>query len=315
MRSKLLALAAVGVIGAVAAGCGGGSSTGSGGSAVGGAGGTITVDGSSTVAPYVTIASEDFTTAGAKTQVTVGISGTGGGFERFCKGETDISNASRPIKDEEKAICQQGGVDYAELQIANDGIAVVANTGNSWATCLTTAQLKKIWEPKSSVKSWRDVDASFPDEQIKLFGPGTDSGTFDFFTDEINGESGASRTDYQPSENDNVIVEGVAGEKGGLGYFGLSYFEQNKAKLKDVAVDAGKGCVQPTSATVQDATYTPLSRPLFVYVKTSSYARQEVKDFLAYILANEETIAQEALFVPLTPAQLEAAKAGLAKLG
>mgnify|MGYP001237899961 FL=1 len=316
MRSKVLALLAIGVIGAIAAGCGGDDAT-SGGdaSAVGGNGGTITVDGSSTVGPYVTLASEDFTIAGATTRVTVGISGTGGGFERFCKDETDISNASRAIKDEEAALCKTGGVEFAELQIANDGIAVVANTDNSWATCLTTAQLKKIWEPKSSVKRWKDVDASFPDEEIKLFGPGTDSGTFDFFTKEINGEEGASRTDYQPSENDNVVVEGVSGEKGGLGYFGLSYFEQNKDKLKDLAVDGGKGCIQPNSATVQDATYAPLSRPLFVYVKKSSYARQEVKDFLTYMLANEAKIAEEALFVPLTPAQIETAKSGLAALG
>jgi phosphate transport system substrate-binding protein len=317
MRSKLLALAGVAVIGAVVAGCGTTDSTagGEGGAPVGGAGGTITVDGSSTVGPYVTIASEDFTTAGAKTQVTVGISGTGGGFERFCKGETDISNASRSIKDEEKAVCTSGGVDYAELQIANDGIAVVANNDNDWATCLTTAQLKKIWEPKSTVTTWKDVDPTFPDEQIKLFGPGTDSGTFDFFTKAINGEEDASRTDYQPSENDNVTVEGVAGEKGGLGYFGLSYFEQNKSKLKDVAVDGGKGCITPSSTTVQDASYAPLSRPLFVYVKKSSYARQEVKDFVKYMIDNEAKIAEEALFVPLTPAQLDAAKSALAAIG
>jgi phosphate transport system substrate-binding protein len=317
MRSKLLALAGVAVIGAVVAGCGTTDSTagGEGGAPVGGAGGTITVDGSSTVGPYVTIASEDFTTAGAKTQVTVGISGTGGGFERFCKGETDISNASRSIKDEEKAACTSGGVDYAELQIANDGIAVVVNNDNDWATCLTTAQLKKIWEPKSTVTTWKDVDPTFPDEQIKLFGPGTDSGTFDFFTKAINGEEDASRTDYQPSENDNVTVEGVAGEKGGLGYFGLSYFEQNKSKLKDVAVDGGKGCITPSSTTVQDASYAPLSRPLFVYVKKSSYARQEVKDFVKYMIDNEAKIAEEALFVPLTPAQLDAAKSALAAIG
>mgnify|MGYP001204040993 CR=1 FL=1 len=316
MRSKVLAFAAIGVLGAVAAGCGGSDSTTTGsGASVGGAGGTITVDGSSTVAPYMTIASEDFTTAGAKTQVTVGISGTGGGFERFCKGETDISNASRPIKDEEKAICEKAGIAFTELQVANDGIAVVANLDNDWATCLTTAQLKKIWEPKSTVKSWKDVDASFPDEAIKLFGPGTDSGTFDFFTKEINGEEGASRTDYQPTENDNVIVEGVSGEKGGLGYFGLSYFEQNSSKLKDVQVDGGKGCVTPTSETVQDGTYAPLSRPLFVYVKKDAYARQEVKDFLKFMVDNQATIAKEALFVPLTQAQLDATTSALTAIG
>lgn len=313
MRSKVLALAALGVIGVMAAGCGGSdSSAGTGDNAVGGA---ISVDGSSTVGPFVTIAAEDFKTSGASTQITVGISGTGGGFERFCKGETDISNASRAIKDEEKTACQKGGVEYAELQVANDGLSVVVNSANDWATCLTTDQLKKIWEPGSKINNWKDVDPKFPDQGMKLFGAGTDSGTFDFFTDKINGKGGASRTDYQPTEDDNVTVEGVSGEKGGLGYFGLSYYEQNQGKLKVLQIDGGKGCVAPSTATVQDATYTPLSRPLFVYVKQTSFARPEVKAFLKYMLDNQEKISAEALFVPLTAAQAGAAETALAAIG
>jgi phosphate transport system substrate-binding protein len=238
--------------------------------------------------------------------VTVGISGTGGGFERFCAGETDISDASRPIKDDEEVpICQKNGIEYTELQVANDGIAVVVNNENDWATCLTVEQLKKIWEPDSKVKSWKDIDASFPDETLTLAGPGTDSGTFDFFTNEINGEEGASRTDYQATEDDNVIVQAVEGDKGGLGYFGLSYFEQNKANLKDVQVDGGSGCVTPSTETVQDGSYTPLSRPLFIYVKNTSLQKREVKAFVQYLLDNQQTIAETALFVPLTDEQAQ----------
>ena len=310
MRSKVLALVAIGVIGAVMAGCGGDDNSTAG--TTGGVGGSITVDGSSTVGPFVTVAAEDFKTGGATTQITVGISGTGGGFERFCKDETDISNASRPIKDEEKALCAKAGVEFTELQVANDGLSVVVNTANDWATCLTVAQLKKIWEPDSKVNNWNQVDPKFPDQELKLFGPGTDSGTFDFFTDEINGDGGASRTDYQPSEDDNVTVEGVSGEKGGMGYFGLSYFEQNKDKLKALQIDGGAGCVAASSATVQDESYKPLGRPLFVYIKKASYARPEVKAFAEYMIANQETIATEALFVPLTAPQVETAKAALA---
>jgi len=268
--------------------------------------GRIEVDGSSTVGPFVTAGAEDFQAQNSGVQVTVGISGTGGGFERFCAGETDISDASRPIKDDEEVpVCQKNGIEYTELQIANDGIAVVVNNENDWATCLTVEQLKKIWEPDSKVKSWKDVDASFPDEKLTLAGPGTDSGTFDFFTKEINGEEDASRTDYQATEDDNVIVQAVEGEKGGLGYFGLSYFEQNKANLKDVQVDGGSGCVSPSTETVQDGSYTPLSRPLFIYVKNTSLAKPEVKAFVQYLLDNEETIAQNALFVPLTDEQAQ----------
>jgi phosphate transport system substrate-binding protein len=295
-----------------AAGCGrddnssSSTTTASGGGSGEALSGRIEVDGSSTVGPFVTAGAEEFQVQNPDVQVTVGISGTGGGFERFCAGETDISDASRPIKeDEEVPVCQKNGIEYTEIQVANDGIAVVVNKENDWATCLTVEQLNKIWGPDSKIDSWKDVDSSFPDEKLTLAGPGTDSGTFDFFTKEINGEEDASRTDYQATEDDNVIVQAVEGDKGGLGYFGLSYFEQNQENLSDLEVDGGSGCVAPSTETVQDGSYTPLSRPLFVYVKNESLQKPEVKAFVQYLLDNEQTIAENALFVPLTDEQLQ----------
>ena len=267
--------------------------------------GTVRADGSSTVAPLVSLAAERFRTEEPGVRVTVGISGTGGGFERFCRGETDLSNASRKIEEDEIAACKKKGIDYIELQVANDGLSVVVNNGNDWAKCLTVEQLKKIWQPGSKIKNWKDVDPSFPSQKLTLYGPGTDSGTFDYFTDAIVGEEGASRSDYTASEDDNVIVRGVSGEKGALGYFGLSYLESNEGKLKGVGVDGGDGCVSPSVQTVQDGTYKPLSRPLFTYVKKSSLEKLEVDAFLQFLLDNQEPIARGALFVPLTTDQLE----------
>jgi phosphate transport system substrate-binding protein len=308
-RVFLLALATV-MLAVAVAGCGRSSSNSGSATTQASSGpklsGRIEVDGSSTVGPLVTAAAEDFQNQNPGVQVTVGISGTGGGFERFCKGETDISDASRPIKpDEEAPICKKNGIDYTELQVANDGIAIVVNKENTWAKCLTVEQLKKIWEPNSKIKNWNQVDSSFPDQAMTLAGPGTDSGTFDFFTSAINGESGASRTDYQASENDNVTVQAVEGDKGGLGYFGLSYFEQNQSNLNDVQVNGGAGCVSPTSETVQDGSYTPLSRPLFIYVKNASLQKPEVKAFVKYLLDNEPALTKKALFVPMTDAQAQ----------
>jgi phosphate transport system substrate-binding protein len=275
--------------------------------------GRIEADGSSTVGPLVTAAAEDFQAQNPGVQITVGISGTGGGFERFCAGETDLSDASRPIKDDEEVpICQKNGIEYTEFQVANDGIAVVTNRENDWATCLTVEQLNKIWGPDSKVDNWNQVDPSFPDQKLTLAGPGTDSGTFDFFTGVINGEEDASRTDYQATEDDNVTVQAVSGDKGGLGYFGLSYFEQNQDTLNDVEVDGGSGCVAPTSETVQDGSYTPLSRPLFVYVKNTSLQKPEVAAFMKYILDNQEQIAEKALFVPMTEEQAQKAESDYA---
>jgi phosphate transport system substrate-binding protein len=259
----------------------------------------------------VTAAAERFRSAESDVQVTVGISGTGGGFERFCRGETDLSNASRPIEEEEVEACEQEGVEYVELQVANDGIANVVNTANDWATCLTVEQLNAIWKPGSKVGNWNQVDASFPDEPLKLFGPGTDSGTFDYFTGEINGEEGASRSDYSASEDDNVIIQGVRGKTGALGYFGFSYFEENQDRLKALEIDGGSGCVAPSVAAAQDGTYEPLSRPLFIYATTDSLQRPEVAAFLSYTLANAQTIAEEARFVPLHDDQLAEQQAKL----
>jgi phosphate transport system substrate-binding protein len=241
-------------------------------------------------------------------QITVGISGTGGGFERFCRGETDISNASRPISAEEIALCEENGVEYVEFQVANDALTVVVNPENTWADCLSVEELNKIWAPGSNVDNWQDVRAGFPDVGLKLFGAGTDSGTFDYFTGAVNGEEGASRSDYGASEDDNVTVQGVAGERGGLGYFGFSYFEENQNRLKALEIDGGGGCVAPSAATAQDGTYTPLARPLFVYVKTSAFERQEVEDFVGYILDNEREIAERAQFVSLNDDQLAKAR-------
>jgi phosphate transport system substrate-binding protein len=296
---KLLATGAIAAAILIVAGCGGDDS--------GAGGGTIAADGSSTVGPYVTAAAEGFRDEGG-VDVTVGISGTGGGFERFCRGETDLSNASRPIKDEESAICDSNGVEYVELQVANDALTIVVNRENDWATCLTVDELNAIWKPGSKVSNWNQVRAEFPNEPLKLFGAGTDSGTFDYFTDVINGEEGASRTDYSASEDDNVTVQGVSGSKGGLGYFGFSYFEENQGALEALEIDGGSGCVAPSVESAQAGDYEPLSRPLFVYVKTESLGRDEVADFLTYMLDNETTIAEQAQFVPLNEDQLAEAR-------
>jgi phosphate transport system substrate-binding protein len=296
-QRKLITLAgALAALVLVAAGCGGGDD--------GGGGGVITADGSSTLGPFVTKAAEDFKAA-EDVDVTVGISGTGGGFERFCAGETDLSNASRTIDEEEIALCEEGGIEYLEFRVATDALTNVVNSANDWATCLTVDQLKSIWEPGSNVNNWNQVDPSFPDQPLRLFGPGTDSGTFDYFTDVINGEEGASRTDYSPSEDDNVIVQGVGGEAGGLGYFGFSYFEQNQGQLKALEVDGGSGCVAPSAATAQDGSYTPLSRPLYVYASRTAFDENEdVRSFVKFMLDNNTEIAEAAQFVPLSEDQL-----------
>ena len=273
--------------------------------------GSIKLDGSSTVFPFAQAAAEAFQGANPDVKISVGESGTGGGFEKFCAGETDISNASRPI-DAEKEVpaCEKKAVKYSEVQVANDGIAIVTNKDLK-IDCMTTAQLKALWNAKSKIGNYKDLDPSFPDQKVALFGAGTDSGTFDFFTEEINGEKGDTRKDYSPTEDDNVTVQGVSGDKGGLGYFGFSYYEDNVDKLNLVKVDAGSGCVAPSKDTIQDGSYKPLARPLFMYPKAASIARPEVKGFLDYILANATTIADTSKIVPLTDAQLTKAKGDL----
>jgi phosphate transport system substrate-binding protein len=316
-RTKILAAAASGALALGAAACGSDDSSDSGSSGSSGSSkklsGKIAIDGSSTVYPFAQAAAEQFKKENPGVKITVGESGTGGGFEKFCAGETDISDASRPIKpDEEAPICKKKGVKYGEIQIANDGIAVVTNP-NLKVACLTTAQLKKIWNKGSKVANLKEVDPKLPDAKLSLFGPGTDSGTFDFFTKEINGEEDQSRKDYQPSEDDNVLVQGVAGDDGGLGYFGFSYYEQNQDKLNLVKVNGGTGCKAPTKESIQDGSYKPLSRPLFMYPSTKSITRPEVKAFLAYVTKNADAIAQAAQIVPLTSSQTTKAQADLKK--
>jgi phosphate transport system substrate-binding protein len=303
-RLRLTALSGAVVLALGLAACGDDGGTG-GGSTDDGTevSGTVRIDGSSTVAPLSEAAAEAFQAENGGVRVTVGTSGTGGGFEKFCAGETDISDASRAIEEDEIAACEEAGIAYQEFQVANDGLSVVVSPENDWAQCLTVAQLKKIWDQGSKVSSWSQVDPSFPDEDLVLSGPGTDSGTFDYFTEQINGEEGRSRSDYNASEDDNVIVQGVSGEKGGLGYFGLSYLEQNSDKLKGVEIDGGDGCVAPSTETVQDGSYTPLSRPLFIYVAAASLKKPAVEAFVEYYLEHTQTLAEQALFVPLTDEQ------------
>lgn len=292
-------------------GCGGQPTGGDEGAGLSGA---VVADGSSTVAPLAEAAADQFRDVESGVNVTVATSGTGGGFKAFCAGETDISNASRPIKDEEAAECEANGIEYTEIVIANDGLAVVINSENDWAEELTVEQLNTIWAPESEgvVMSWADVDPSFPDVPLALFGAGTDSGTFDYFTAAINGEEGAIRADYSPSEDDNITVQGVAGAEGGIGFFGLSYVEENADVIKAVTVDG----VYPTVETVQDGSYTPLGRPLFIYVKNASYTDSpQVKAFVDFFVENAVSIAEAALFVPLTDEQITTAADELASLG
>ena len=269
--------------------------------------GTIQIDGSSTVAPLSEAAAELFQEENPDVNVVVGTSGTGGGFEKFCSGRIDISDASRPIGEDEIAACEAEGIAFEELTVANDGLAVVVNPENDWAECLTVEQLNKIWEPGSTIDNWNQVDPSFPDVPLQLFGAGTDSGTFDYFTEAINGEEGASRTDYQPSEDDNVTVQGVQGSPGAMGYFGLSYVQENEGAVKAVEIDSGDGCVAPTAETVLDGSYTPLGRPLFIYISDQALERPEVQEFANFYIENDEAIAEQALFIPLSEEQQQEA--------
>jgi len=262
--------------------------------------GKIEIDGSSTVYPISEAIAEEFREVAPDVHVTIGVSGTGGGFKKFSRGETVISDASRPIKDKEAKACQENGIEYVELEVAYDGLAVVANPANDWCDYLTVEELKKIWEPEAQdvVKNWNQVRDGFPDAPLSLFGPGTASGTFDYFTEAIVGESGKSRGDYMPSEDDHVLVQGVAGDKNALGFFGLAYFEENADKLKLVAVDGGDGPVKPSLETVMNGTYKPLSRPLFIYVSSEGAKRPEVVKFVEFYLNNASKIAEDVGYVP-----------------
>ena len=275
--------------------------------------GRISGDGSSTVFPITEAVAEEFQKQNPEVEVTVGSGGTGAGFKKFCNDETDIQDASRPVKDSEKEACAAKPIEYIELSVANDGLAVVVNKKNTWAKCLTTAELKKIWEPNSKVASWKDVRVGFPDTPMKLFGPGTDSGTFDYFTEVINGKEDASRTDYTPSEDDNILVQGVQGSDGALGYFGFAYYYQpdNRRQLNLVGVDSGAGCVSPSNSTVQNGTYKPLSRPLFIYIKKTSLTRPEVRAFVDFYLKNVSSLLTDVGYTPLAANILDEQKGKL----
>ncbi|MFQ5746967.1 MAG: PstS family phosphate ABC transporter substrate-binding protein [Gemmatimonadota bacterium] len=288
------------------AACGGGES-----GEPGGLSGTVAIDGSSTVFPISEAMAEEFQIANPGVRVTVGISGTGGGFKKFCAGETDVSDASRPIKDSERETCRAHGIEAIEIPVAWDGLTVVRNGDNEWATCMTTDELHRLWQPGSTIRRWNEIRPDWPDEEIVLYGPDTDSGTFDYFTETIVGEDGASRDDYTASADDNVLVVGVEGDASSLGYFGFAYYEENTDRLASVAVDGGDGCVAPTRETIENGTYSPLSRPLFIYAKAQSLARPEVRAFVQFYLQSAPQLVAEVGYVALSGDRYEASLAAL----
>ncbi len=265
----------------------------------------ILIDGSSTVFPISQAVAEEFRKGREEVQIPVGISGTGGGFKRFVNGETDVSNASRRIKASEKELAVQNGVGFTEFVVSYDGLSVVINKSNDFADCLTTQELKMIWEPGSQISNWNQVRSNFPDKPLRLYGPDTDSGTFDYFTAEINGEEDASRSDYTASSDDNVLVQGVSGDQGAMGYFGYAYFVENASLLKVLSVDDGAGCVEPSIETINDGSYMPLSREMYIYVNDSSMERPEVRDFIEFYMNNAGELAEEVGYVGLSEADYQ----------
>lgn len=283
----------------IIAACGGGDSeAGTSGESLTG---EVLIDGSSTVFPIAEAIAEEFQIAHPRVRVSVGYSGSGGGFERFCNDELDLTNASRPIKDSEREACAQAGIEFTELPLAWDGLSVIANPANDFVQCLTVDELGRIWAPDSPVTTWRDVRAEWPAEEIDLYGPGTDSGTFDYFTETVNGESGASRADYQASEDDNILVQGVSGDQYALGYLGYAYYAENRDMLKIVGIDGGNGCVSPSDETIADGSYAPLSRPLFIYVKHAALARPEVETFVEFLVENAGEVVPATGYHALSP--------------
>jgi len=261
--------------------------------------GEVKIDGSSTVFPITEAVTEEFLAKNRYVRIPVGVSGTGGGFKKFTANEIDINDASRTIKDKEKQLAEQNGIEYVELKIAYDGLSVVINPENNWVDSLTVEELNKIWSPDSKVKKWSDVRPEWPDEEIKFYSPGTDSGTFDYFTEAINGESGAIRADITPSEDDNVLAQGIGGDKNAIGFFGFAYYEENADKIKAVKIDNGSGPVEPTLESIKSGQYAPLSRPLFIYVNKESMVRPEVKSYLKFYLENAGVLAEEVGYVAL----------------
>ena len=274
--------------------------------------GTIEIDGSSTVFPVSQAVAEEFRRGQPDVQVNVGVSGTGGGFQRFARGETDISDASRPIKDSEREAAVANGVEFIEMRVGTDGLSVIVHPDNDFVDCLTVEELNSIWKPGSEIDNWSQVRAGFPDQRLRLYGPDTDSGTFDYFTEEVNGEAQVSRADYTASADDNVLVQGIAGDRGALGYFGYAYYQENEGVLKAVAVDGGSGCVEPEPSTIEDGTYSPLSRPLFIYVNAESLARPEVAAFVEYYMDNGYELTAEVGYVPTSREDYAANKAAAA---
>lgn len=272
--------------------------------------GAVKVDGSSTVYPITEAVAEEFRKSQPNVEITVGISGTGGGFKKFCVGEIDISDASRPIKAEEAAKAKENSIEFIELPVAFDGLSVMVNPANDWCDHLTVEELKRIWEPESKIVNWKDVRKGFPDVPLKLYGPGTDSGTFDYFTDAICGKEGAARSDFTPSEDDNVLVQGIAGDKGALGFFGYAYYVENQDKLKLVAIQDKDGQpVAPSEESINTGAYKPLSRPIFIYVSKTAADRPEVQEFVKFYLRNAGTLVKEVGYVPLPDKAYELALA------
>ena len=270
--------------------------------------GTVSLDGSSTVYPISEAVAEEFLAVQPRVRVTVGVSGTGGGFKKFLAGEIDINDASRPIKMKEVNKANDMGIGYIELPVAYDGLSVVINKENNWVDYLTVAELNKIWQPGSTVTNWSDIREGWPKIEIRLYGPGTDSGTFDYFTETINGKSGVSRPDYTASEDDNALVQGVSGDLGSLGYFGYAYYAANKNKLKLVPIDGGNGPISPNQTTINNGTYAPLSRPIFIYIRPDALDRKEVKAFVDFYIDSAPMLASEVGYIPLPDAVYAGAK-------
>lgn len=274
--------------------------------------GTVSLDGSSTVYPISEAVAEEFNAVAPRVRVTVGVSGTGGGFKKFLAKETDINDASRPIKESEMQTAESMGIEYIEIPVAFDGLSVVINVNNDWVDHLTVEELQRIWQPGSMVDSWDDIRPEWPAEPLRLYGPGTDSGTFDYFTEAINGESGASRPDYTASEDDNVLVQGIAGDEYAMGFFGYAYYYENQDKLKVVPIDGGNGPVAPDATTINNGTYSPLSRPIFIYLNTASMARPEVSTFVDFYIDNAAVLASEVGYIALPEAMYQASRDKLA---
>ena len=274
--------------------------------------GTIEIDGSSTVFPISQAVAEEFRKVHPNVQVSVGVSGTGGGFKRFVVGETDISNASRSIKPSEIETAAENGIEFIEIAVGFDGLSVVANPANNFLECLTTAELRSIWEPGSRLDRWSEVRDGFPDEKLRLYGPDTDSGTFDYFTEVIVGKEDASRSDYSASADDNVLIRGVAGDKNALGYFGFAFYSSSPDLLKLIAIDSGSGCLYPSAQTINDGSYSPLSRPMFIYINLAALERVEVVAFLNFYLDNAPVLVREVGYVPLPESLYDEGRALLA---